>query len=264
MLFILNFYDLRTFDAKFCRENLRTFSADYFGLKSKIRRHFYFLDVCTIHGLFSVNILNLNLQIQFSWDWKCILISGQITEGEEDPAGESQGESKSKKIKDLTKLIKDMNLKIDNTFHICRRGLSIWDGIRNWVRNGLKLRIRAWLRRSPGLQITPLSERNTVDKIAETQLKSIFCGIARNCKMLRFWQSSSRIWITRKKYLLQDYNIDLHCHVLLCQHKTVDSEVLIVAIDVNIQHIHWFLGSAIANSRYISCHHSMYSCQRRF
>ena len=43
---ILNFYDLRTFDAKFCCENLRTFSADYFGLKSKIRRHFYFLDVC--------------------------------------------------------------------------------------------------------------------------------------------------------------------------------------------------------------------------
>ena len=42
---ILIFYDLRTFDAKFCRENIPTFSADYFGLKSKIRRHFYFLDV---------------------------------------------------------------------------------------------------------------------------------------------------------------------------------------------------------------------------
>lgn len=36
--------DLYTF--VFCRENLRTFSADFFGLKSKIRRHFYFLDVC--------------------------------------------------------------------------------------------------------------------------------------------------------------------------------------------------------------------------
>ena len=44
---ILNIYDLRTFDAKFCRENLRTFLADYFGLKSKIRRHFYFLDIWT-------------------------------------------------------------------------------------------------------------------------------------------------------------------------------------------------------------------------
>ena len=42
---ILNFFDLRTFDAKFCHENLRSFSADYVGLKSKIRRHFYFLDV---------------------------------------------------------------------------------------------------------------------------------------------------------------------------------------------------------------------------
>ena len=42
---LLNFYDLRTFDAKFCRENSRTFSTDFFGLKSKIRRNFYFLDV---------------------------------------------------------------------------------------------------------------------------------------------------------------------------------------------------------------------------
>ena len=42
---VLNFFDLRTFDAKLCRENLRTFSADHVGLKSKIRRHFYFLDV---------------------------------------------------------------------------------------------------------------------------------------------------------------------------------------------------------------------------
>ena len=41
----LNFFDLRTFVAKFCRENLRIFSADFFDLKSKIRRHFYFLDV---------------------------------------------------------------------------------------------------------------------------------------------------------------------------------------------------------------------------
>ena len=42
---LLNFDDLRTFVAKFFRENLRTFSADFFGLKTKIRRHFYFLDV---------------------------------------------------------------------------------------------------------------------------------------------------------------------------------------------------------------------------
>ena len=31
----LNFYDLRTFVAKFCRENLRTFSIYFFGLKSQ-------------------------------------------------------------------------------------------------------------------------------------------------------------------------------------------------------------------------------------
>ena len=43
---ILNFYDFCTFSANFCRENSRTFSADSFGLKSKIRRRFYFLDVC--------------------------------------------------------------------------------------------------------------------------------------------------------------------------------------------------------------------------
>ena len=42
---LLNFYNLRTSVAKFCRENLRTFSADFFGLKSEVRRHFYFLDV---------------------------------------------------------------------------------------------------------------------------------------------------------------------------------------------------------------------------
>ena len=34
---ILNFYDLRTFDAKFLCECKRTFSAEYFGLKRKIR-----------------------------------------------------------------------------------------------------------------------------------------------------------------------------------------------------------------------------------
>ena len=44
---LLNFFDLRTFVAKFCRENLRTFSADFFDLKSKICRHLYFFwDVC--------------------------------------------------------------------------------------------------------------------------------------------------------------------------------------------------------------------------
>ena len=34
------------FVAKFCRENLRTFFTDFFGLRSKIRTHFYSLDVC--------------------------------------------------------------------------------------------------------------------------------------------------------------------------------------------------------------------------
>ena len=34
-------------------------------------------------------------------------------------------------------------IRIDDIFHISRRGLSIWDGIRNWVESaGLKLRIR--------------------------------------------------------------------------------------------------------------------------
>ena len=42
---LLNFYDLCTFVAKFCRENLRTFSPDFFGLKSKICRYFSFMDV---------------------------------------------------------------------------------------------------------------------------------------------------------------------------------------------------------------------------
>ena len=42
---ILNFFYLHTVVAKFCRENLRIFSADFFDLKSKIRRHIYFLDV---------------------------------------------------------------------------------------------------------------------------------------------------------------------------------------------------------------------------
>ena len=42
---LLNFFYLHTVVAKFCRENLRIFSADFFDLKSKIRRHIYFLDV---------------------------------------------------------------------------------------------------------------------------------------------------------------------------------------------------------------------------
>ena len=41
----LNLIDLRTFVAKFCREDLRTFSADFFGLKNGIRKLFCFLDV---------------------------------------------------------------------------------------------------------------------------------------------------------------------------------------------------------------------------
>ena len=48
----LNILDLRTFVAKFCRKNLRIFSADFFDLKSKIRRHFYFLDVCLSSTVF--------------------------------------------------------------------------------------------------------------------------------------------------------------------------------------------------------------------
>ena len=44
--------------AKFCRKNLRTFSADYFGLKSKIRRHFYFLDVCLAPPQLALPILS--------------------------------------------------------------------------------------------------------------------------------------------------------------------------------------------------------------
>ena len=37
-----DFYDLLTFVAKFCGQNLCTFSADFFRLKSKIRRLLYF------------------------------------------------------------------------------------------------------------------------------------------------------------------------------------------------------------------------------
>ena len=39
-----DFDDLRTFVANFCCENSHNLSADFFGLKSKISRHFYFLD----------------------------------------------------------------------------------------------------------------------------------------------------------------------------------------------------------------------------
>ena len=41
-----DFYDLLTFVAKFCGQNLRTFSADFCRLKSKIRRLLYFQNVC--------------------------------------------------------------------------------------------------------------------------------------------------------------------------------------------------------------------------
>ena len=55
----LNFYDLPTFVAKFCRENLRTFSADFFGLKSEVRRHFYFLDVWDFMAVFLISGLGV-------------------------------------------------------------------------------------------------------------------------------------------------------------------------------------------------------------
>ena len=43
---LLNLNDLRIFFARFCREDLRTFSADFFGLKNEIRKLVCFLDVC--------------------------------------------------------------------------------------------------------------------------------------------------------------------------------------------------------------------------
>ena len=39
-----DFYDLCTFVAKFCRQNLRTFPADFWRLKSRIRRLFSLLE----------------------------------------------------------------------------------------------------------------------------------------------------------------------------------------------------------------------------
>ena len=51
---LLNFYDIHTFVAKFCRENLRTFSADFFGLKSEVHRHFHFLDVWKSDNLIGI------------------------------------------------------------------------------------------------------------------------------------------------------------------------------------------------------------------
>ena len=64
----LNFFDLRTFVAKFCRKNLRIFSADFFDLKSKIRRHFYFLDVWFSLAL-SKNILSIIHKNDNTFDW---------------------------------------------------------------------------------------------------------------------------------------------------------------------------------------------------
>ena len=44
---LLNFFDLRTFVAKFCRDNLRTFSADFFrSEKQNLQTFIFFLDVC--------------------------------------------------------------------------------------------------------------------------------------------------------------------------------------------------------------------------
>ena len=53
----LNLIDLRTFVAKFCREDLRTFSADFFGLKNGIRRLLCFLDVCQLEFC----VMNINI-----------------------------------------------------------------------------------------------------------------------------------------------------------------------------------------------------------
>ena len=42
-----DFYDLRNYVAKFCCQNVRTFSADFFGLKTEFRRRYPFMDVWT-------------------------------------------------------------------------------------------------------------------------------------------------------------------------------------------------------------------------
>ena len=41
------YYGFRTFVAKFCSRHFHTFSAKYFGLGSRLRKLFRFLDVCT-------------------------------------------------------------------------------------------------------------------------------------------------------------------------------------------------------------------------
>ena len=49
----LNLNDLRTCVANFCRDDLRTFPAHFFGLKRRIRKLFRLLDVCALQDLFS-------------------------------------------------------------------------------------------------------------------------------------------------------------------------------------------------------------------
>ena len=52
---LASFHDLCTFVAKFCCWDLRTFSAKYFGLGSRLRKLFRFLDVCLFFTFFGHN-----------------------------------------------------------------------------------------------------------------------------------------------------------------------------------------------------------------
>ena len=54
-----DFYDLRNYVAKFCCQNVRTFSADFFGLKTEFRRRYPFLDVCVQYVQFCASVYNL-------------------------------------------------------------------------------------------------------------------------------------------------------------------------------------------------------------
>ena len=87
-------------------------------------------------------------------------------------------------------------------FHICRRGLSIWDGIRNWL---LSASPSNW-ESGPWLRVVAKDQKSRhslkeiqFDKFAETQFKiqkSSLCRVANNrkccCSRLQGY-----VWITR-------------------------------------------------------------------
>ena len=80
MVLLLNLIDLRTFVAKFVREDLRTFSADFFGLKNGIRKLFCFFDVWPIAAkIFDHHQFSWHLHLHYLMPFYVLLmISSQI------------------------------------------------------------------------------------------------------------------------------------------------------------------------------------------